>query len=519
MVDKHKYIDKSVSIVSYAIVVIYSVVTALNLFFNNDDYVWYFADKYDSLSRYINPNGRYFSNYVTRLLVNYSAFRYFFISLTIIALIILLSRLIGFDSGKHQVLKRCTILSLVILLPVKTYYETFLWIAGFTNYVFSTVCTLIYITVLFKVMFKDGKFKAYHYFLFPVIALAAGLSIEHIAIYNIILAVASIILLRYKKRKFYIPPFVFLIFSCCAAAIMFFDKNYSEIYESGDSLGERGFNFDFSQLLMNSFQYVVPNYNKKLFIINIIIALAFAVISYHKQDVLKKSKYAGVSLTIVLLYAAYSLFTSVYSDTVPLNLNFRIRGFEMAFIFLYIVSLAYLIWIYFKDDKGLKLYFYLISNILLTAPFMFITPVTARCFFVEYIFWILFTAELLFHIIGLIKNDFKTELSFSGVVVSSCLTAVILSICIVNKSYDSLRINFLKEQIQSGKTSDILIIDNPYPDYTWNDFDNSWFFEFDIGGETNFKLCCDYYGIDYIDLKSEDFHHISASDYYLYTHS
>ncbi|MCR4888516.1 MAG: DUF6056 family protein [Ruminococcus sp.] len=519
MSGKYKYIDKSVSIVSYAIVVIYSVVTALNLFFNNDDYVWYFADKYDSLSRYINPNGRYFSNYVTRLLVNYSAFRYFFISLTIIALIILLSRMIGSDSGKHQVLKRCTILSLVILLPVKTYNETFLWISGFTNYVFSTVCTLIYITVLFNVLFKEGKFKVYHYFLFPVIALAAGLSIEHIAIYNIILAVALIILLRYKKHKFYIPPFVFLIFSCCSATIMFFDKNYTEIYESGDSLGERGFNFDFSQLLMNSFQYVVPNYNKKLFVINIIIALAFGIISYHKRDILKKSKYAGISMATVLLYTAYSLFTSAYTDTVPLNLNFRIRGFEMAFIFLYLVSLAYLIWIYFKDDKGIKLYFYLISNVLLSALFMFITPVTARCFFVEYIFWILFAAELLFHVIELINYDFKMVLSISGLVVSSCLTAVILSICIVNNSYNSLRVNFMKEQLNSGKTSDILVIDSPYPGYTWDDFNNTWFFEQDFEEDTFFKLYCDYYGIDYCELKPEDIHHISASDYYLYTHS
>jgi hypothetical protein len=523
MDSKSKYTDKFISIASYVIVSVYSIVTALSLFFDNDDYIWYFADKYEALNSYINPNGRYFSNYVTRLLVKYSSFRFLFVSITIIALILLLSRFIGFgfDNDRYPVLKKSIILSLLILLPVKTYAETFLWISGFTNYIFSALGTLIYVIILFNVLFKNGNFKIYHYILFPVIALSIGLCVEHIAIYNVILAIASIILLRYKKQKFYIPPFGFLIFSCLAVIIMFFNKNYSEIYESGDSLGTRGFNFDFSEWLMNAFRYVVPNYTKKIFVVNIIIALSFSVISYYKKDIFKKSKYALVSMITVFLYAAYSLFTSAgYADIVPLNINFKIRGCEFAFMFLYVVSLAYLIWIFFRNDRGLKLYFYLISTILLAMPFMFVNPVTARCFFVNYIFWILFACELLFYVFEITNIDLKQTGQFLSLIVCSCFIAVILNISVVNKYYYNLRIDFLKNQLQEGRKSNILVIDLPYPDYNFDDLSKPYIFDTEFAGEyTYFRLLCDYYDIDGKELEFDDFQHISTSDYYLYIHS
>lgn len=512
MSNKSDVQKKILSFAPCAVIVLYAAVTALALFMNGDDYIWYYVGRDADFNEYTAPNGRYFSNFVTTLIVRYPVFRYIFIPVTIVAFLYVLAKLLNIDKKVSEV-RLCFALSFLILIPASTYAETILWMSGFTNYVFSVVLTLIFILTLFNVLFRGREFKLYHFLLFPVLAVVAGLCVEHIAIYDVFLGIAAIILLRIKRKKFYVAPFFYLIPACISIALMFTNRNYSNIAESGDDVGIRTFYFSFSDLFYNIEQFVVPNYIKRFFAVNLVIAVSFLILYRFNTKRFKASKYAPLCMTIVILYAAYSVFYSCYTDLVALKPDMKIRGFEVAFTFLYIVSLLYMLWVFFDGSRLIRFYFYICSTILLTAPFSFINPVTARCFFENYVFWILFSGELLFTAVSLIGSDSSDFIRSCFIFVASALTVFVLGACISNKYYNDLRFDYIREQAEDPSIDRIQIIDLPYQKYVHDDLSDTSATDEDTSIYSYYWLMCRYYGIDGNDKK---FTHISTSDYYVY---
>ena len=504
---------KIVSAAPYILIAVYAFVTALTLFMNGDDYIWYYLGTDDSIVGYQTPNGRYFSNFLTVLIVRYPAFRLLFIPAVLFAFVYVVAKLFDIEK-KTPGVKLCFSLASLILIPSATYCETILWQSGFCNYVFSAVLTLIYFIMLFKVLFLGGKFKAFHFVLFPVLALSAGLCVEHIAIYDIVLGIASIVLLRVRKKKFYIAPVLYLISACAAAAIMFTNGNYSQIADSGDELGTRTFYFSFSDFFYNAEVFVVPHFLKQCFVINIIITASFLVLYRFRNERFKASKYAPICICIVLLYTAYSVFYSCFAELAATKPDMKIRGLEFAFTFAYIVALMYLIWVFFDGDKVIRLYFYICSAIMLMAPFTVINPVTARCFFENYVFWIILSGELFFTAVSHFKKEVNSFESLCVLSFTAFLTVFILGAGISNKYYNDLRFDFIKMQIDEGINPVIQIIDLPYQEYTHDDlidlYSDSSASADDV---TYYKLICKYYGIDGEGVR---YMHISPADYYLY---
>ena len=516
---KSKLIDRFLPFVPYVIAAVYSIVTAVSLFMNGDDYIWYYVDSDERLENFRHPNGRYFSNFVTIKLVRYPVFRYIFVSVILFLLIFLIAKSIS-DSKKNTGLKICFSLAGLIVIPATTYCETIFWISGFTNYVFSILLTLLYIFVFFKVFFTKYEYKLYHCILLPVIAAVAGLCIENIAIFDIILGIASIIMLWIKRKKVYIAPVLFTVVSCGALYAMFTNKNYSDIAEKGDSLGGRDFNFDFSDFFMNSIRYVIPNYVKLLYLTNIIIFVSLLLLTNKKKECFKKAKYGTICMLISGLYLVYSIFCSCYSDVYSLNGLMKIRGIECAFTFLYIVSLLYLCWIFFEGEKRVRLYFFLIATMFATGPFMFINPVSARCFFANYVFWILFSGELFFNVIEEVKIENIRFINSLSLACTFFLTIFILDIGAVNCYYNAVRYDFLRQQVQEKTKDRLQIITLPYDKYVHDDMDIPVVFETKLDEKiTYFELICEYYDIDLHDTAYSDLTRISTVDYYFYIHT
>ncbi len=507
--------NNGLTVVSAVIVLIYAAVSSLSLVMNDDDFLWRAVDNYAVLSSYRNPNGRYFSNFVTLELVKYPTFRIVFVFAVLSLLIFLIAQLIRIDNKRLTYVLTFS-LSAFILIPSSTYSETVCWISGFTNYVFTGVLILLYLLLTFDVLFSEKSFKPYCLVLFPAIALAGGLSVEHVAVYNVILGAAVVVLLRIKRKKFFAAPLLYLVASLAAAYLVFTNKVYSSISNGNDDFGNRRFQFDFSDLFMNTIRFVIPNYIKSFWIINILIALSIVILYNKRRDV--RSKYAPICLVIVILYAVYSVSCSVYSDLAFLEPAMKIRGFETAFAFLYIVALAYFIWLFFGADKRIRLYVFLLSTVLLTAPFMFISPCTPRCFMLDYIFWILLGGELFFSAAAELRNINSRLAAAVSLSAAAGLTALILNIEVTNCYYAHERYDFISEQINSGKENNILVVNYPYPAYVHDDMSNpATFDEISAEGETFtfFEFMGDYYGFDGTGYSMGDFSHISALDYRL----
>ncbi len=508
-------------IIPYILALVYAVVSPLSMFMNDDDYLWYFIGRIDSLDFFRNPNGRYLSNTITYYIVNYPILRFFFVSAVLLAFVFLIAKLIDVEKISYST-KLCFVLSAAALIPATSYCETIAWISGFTNYVFSVVLVLCYLAMVFNVLFSEKNFKPYCLILFPAIAISAGLCVEHVAIYDVFLGIAVIVLLKVRRKKFFIAPVLFFIFACISAFFMFTNGVYSDISGGSDVYGNRKIEISFSDFFTNTLRFVVPNYSKSFWIINIIIAAAVIILFCKKHDMAMKSKYSPVCLAIIVFYSLYSIYCSGYSDLRFLNSAMKVRGFETAFAFLYVISIAYFIWIFFDANRRIRLYIYILSTLMLTGPFIFISPVTARCFFVEYVFWILLSGELLFSALALLVSEHMKQSGLVGVTAAAALVFFILNVQCTNCYYAHLRYDYIKKQIEDGKKSNIIVVDYPYTEYTHDDMSESNNFS-DMGSDTSeesehevyyFDLICKYYGFDGSGYSFYDFKHYSTIDYH-----
>lgn len=176
-----------------------------------------------------------------------------------------------------------------------------------------------------------------------------------------------------------------------------------------------------------------------------------------------------------------------------MSLSMTVRALETAFAFIYVVAIAYNIWVYFDVRTRFRAYLYLLSTLLVSGPFLFVSPVTARCFFVNYMFWILLCGEIFFSAAEYIKIE-MAEKFFTAM--SACAVALMMNIGISNKYCDVIRFNYIKEQVDSNAKI-IQCIKLPYEEYVHDDLCLDYFFDGILDHEQSYgKYTFMYHGIE-----------------------
>lgn len=489
--DKTKF---KVQWLPYVLLCVFAVCSALALFMNGDDYLWYYSAEDEALASWRTPNGRFFSNLMTIWLVRSIPFRTVFIAVTFALFLIVMARL--FD---HQMVMKgagCYMtLLLLIFIPHATYAETINWISGYTNYVFSMLLLFVYLMFMFRCICGDFVPKAYSALLFIPLALAGGLCVEHVTIYNVILGAAMIVLVIKLKKKCLPHAAAFLLGAVAACVIMFSSSIYSSIYSEGDTVGNRYFEVGFANIMQNAYSFVVMHYTKDFWAVPLAVTAAFTWLYIKKDTGEKKPKYLRACMAICWLYAAYAVYTMCHADLRPNTPAMKIVALETAFSFLYAVAVAYLINVYLDKNGKIRAYIYLVSTFLLTAPFLVISPATARCYFANYMFWILLSGEVISCAVK--STDIKKLKPLRGALSAAALAAAFLLtfMCFSNKYYDSLRFDYIKEQLTEKGNKKVALILLPYMELNHDDLTDGLY-----SGE---KGVGEFYYADYI-LKYHD---------------
>ena len=449
----------------------FSFFTAIALFMNGDDYIWYYSIEDSELVSLQTPNGRFFSNKVTVWLVHSFFFRMIFVTVTFAALLIVVGKLLDFRNVTNEVKYYLSVV-LFIFIPHSTYAETVNWISGYTNYIFSILTVFIYLIFMFRCLFDNYEPKPYSAFLFGILSFVGGLCVEHITIYDVFLAIAFLILTSKKNKKSRLHAICYLIGALMSCFLMFCNSIYSDIYHSGDSIGNRYFEFEFADIMQNAYSSVVGHYTKDYWIAAVILTIAFTVL-YFKKDFGKNApKYLRVCMAICWLYSSYSVFTMCISDLRVFTPAMRTVAIETAFSFIYVVAIAYLIYVFIDKDGKIRSYLYLISTFLLTAPFLFISPATPRCFFANYMFWILLCGEILTAAIKTINPKHIERMKGITLAFAFCSVLLILTACLTNKYINTLRFDYIKEQVEDKKNRSIKLILLPYTEFHHDDLED-----------------------------------------------
>lgn len=495
----------------YILVFIFIAISGFTLFICADDYIWFYAFSDDRLSSYASPNGRYFTNFITRYSVQcIPAFSVFYVAV-FMSLVVLIEKLVR----KQHIPRPVSFLSVFILIqliPSSIYTEIFRWISGFNNYCFAFIFTLIYLLCSFKFIFEDYKPKLYSSVLFLIMGFFGCLCVEHLTIYNIMLCVFVVIAIYVRKKKLFLHHFCFLAGAISGAALMFSHDVYHTVAVNADELGTRGFKTSLADTFMHIFCYVLPHFCKDFWIIHILATVVFTVFYYRNREV-KKFKYAGLCIICCWLFVIYLMFTSVFQEITILSYSMKIRAIELSFTFLYICALIYNTVIYLKFDERLRALLYLFSSIILTLPFAIVSPVTARCFFIEYLFWILFFLEVLFACMKRIKSSVWDVYKMILICISCSILVLFANMNITNCLYDHIRYKYLQEQMSSkSKVVEIMLL--PYQKYACDDLSNKTIFSGVLKDNVSYgEYILKYYGISYEDFMKREQCVIEAIDY------
>ena len=191
----------------------------------------------------------------------------------------------------------------------------------------------------------------------------------------------------------------------------------------------------------------------------------------------------------------------------------KIRAIEFAFTFLYICALIYNIVVYLKPDERLRALVYLFSSVTLTIPFAIVSPVTARCFFIEYLFWILFALEVLFASMKRVKCSVWSIYKRILICTSCGIFVLFANMNITNCLYDHKRFEYLQEQMSSkSRVVDLMLL--PYQKYAYDDFSEKTIFSGVSKDDVSYgEYILKYHGISYEDFMNRNRRMIEAKDY------
>lgn len=500
---------------SYLLIIsFFIIISSLTMIMCGDDYIWFYTFTDDRLTTHRSENGRYLTNFITRYIISSDILFHFFYITFFLLLIILMCKLV--DKRVKKATKYISVFVLINLIPATVYQQVIRWKSAFPNYCLGAVFSFIFIIFALRVLFDDYKPKWIISLGFVVLGFAGALCVEHITLYNIAVCFYFfIVFIKHKKSVLHIIPF--FVGTLSGAALMFMHPQYHVIATEGDNLGMRNFNFSLSDVLMQVYRYIIPSFCRNFTVIHLIVTVSFVFLFFKTPDT-KKNKYNMPCVVICILFTLYSFFSSSLQGLVNLSDSMKSSSIELAFTFLYFCALIYNTFFYLNKDNCIRALLFLLSTVVLTAPFLFVSPVTYRCFFNEYLFWILYSLEISFY-------AFKDSSLFTSAFFEKCLSWLACGILVIfanmnitNCYYNSVRYDYIREQVlEKKKYVDAILL--PYHNYVCDDLtagDDLFVTALDNGNDASYiEYIMKYYDIPYDSDNPFQFKEISVYDYNL----
>lgn len=508
------------------VIVLFSFIQGLCLIHHGDDLYWMQESAFNHIFAENAQDQRYFTNVITHFVTSEMILRVFVYTLFTSILLIFTAKII--DGKKQKYIGYFTSIILFLSLPSYFYANTFNWISGFTNYIISLSILFLYIWFVYPVLngekLTSSKFTCIFTF---ILGFLGTLCVEHISIYNFCFGLFIIIYSFKKHKHIHLACITYLIAVIISLFLMFGSSMFISLV-GGDhtDAGMRSFEFSLSDISLKLYTSVIPFFATKFWIIHLIISISVYVL-YCKLDrssfSKKKLHYSKAAMLIVIIYTFYSIFSSTFISIMSLTYAYRVNAIETALVFLYIISLVYLSIIIFDKYRVMRICLYIISAVFLTAPFLFVNPVSPRCFFADYVFWILIVGEILMYLFDTtnIYDSLYINKVFS--LLSVLLIIFISYINVSNKICDNIRVKYIHQQLNEDSNT-IEIIKIPYSDYstdviytfpTDNEVEEIVTDDNMIGSKDRyFDYYKDYIGVD-DRFDPKDFVYIPIQDYFM----
>lgn len=416
---------------------------------SGDDFAWGSSIGVERLhSLFKNYNGRYAGNLLVLILTRSNILRTITISFTLVGIVYFVSKLLPFN--KKNIWIYTTIL--LLAMPLSIFTSTIPWTSGFCNYVMPTLITLY----LFKLL--NSEKTTFNIIKVFAMSFIVCLFMENITLYILFFSFAYLIYDFIKNKKIDSRLIVFFIGSLLGTIFMFSNGAYYAIATSNDTYRTINQSNFFDKL----FYIIIPLLLKQNFLILIFITTCFIKLEKCGKIVLN-NKIDKILFLSLLIFTIYSCISFIYSEwQILAKFTF---AFDLVMTATYFIACVYFI-LTSKMDALFKkrAIFWLISIAILVAPLLFVNPIGGRCFYIIYIFQILFAMELL---VKSFKDDEIKNLEDLSILIIAMMFIYYITIYGYIYFCNLKQIKKIQGELSNG-VEEITLYRLPYNNYIWD---------------------------------------------------
>lgn len=403
--------------------------------YSHDDWAWGSQIGIDRLNSFFNNyNGRYVSNLIVIILTRSYVLRSIFVSIVLSLIFYLLDKIIDCKNKTVKLLE----LLLFAAIPHLILMQSIVWVSGFTNYVFPTLLILLYINFN-----KQSKSKKYIPLLF-LLGIISTLCVEHLTIYCVILSLFYIVINYRRNKKIDLNNLSYFIGSIIGSTLMFTNGAYHLIANNTDTYRNISPIINAISNYFNTITYelVINNY-----LINIVISVALVIMIYNKTF---KKKFNSIKNILLIIFASFPIYTIILNILNVSSVFKYIKYFNALFSAIYLFAIFISLLFLFKGNKLFKFLFIYLSIAVMSGPLLIVSPIGSRCFYSQYIFFIIFAIMLVSEIIGEYKN---IETILNKIIKTSIVIVYLFYLAIYANIFiqNNIRQRYLNEHINDSK--------------------------------------------------------------------
>lgn len=430
-----------------------------------DDWTWGTSKGIERLQDFFKDyNGRYASNILEIIMTRYAIIRLVFFAVFSTLLIILTGKLIP---HKTDVSSKIAFF-LFLLVPTAIYAQTFGWLAGFVNYVPSIVLLLVYLVWVKNIVEPVAPtYKTHAAWYVVPLGFFSTLIVEHVTLFIIFTGFLVIAYTYYTHKKVYALHLSYFISSLLGSLVMFTNGAYINVLLGKDTyrtVREYDSMFDrFYVTYKESMYQPLFMDNKFIWLILSVLVCLVMVKTIHQKKWIER----GAKPLLLCSISSFTLFNLLFD----FSLGSRFLGdvtqdVEAIFSLVFFVSiLAASLMFTTNRYIQLRLTYYAMGIVLLTIPFVFITPYGPRCVFGAYTFIVLMVIELFVYLTE--GNNWSLRGVTQCIMISNGVIMVVFTLILsMNYIAHQERIEHMYQDIQEKKQV-ITMKELPFPQFHW----------------------------------------------------
>lgn len=417
--------------------------------YTDDDLRWGTSMGMDRLREgFQGYGGRYVGYMIIMTLTRFRVVKVVFQSLVLSLLLYLLEKFAG---GR-----KVYYLSVIIMffMPIWMKSQTIAWAAGFANYVTSVTFTLIYMVHIYRLLDEEKPQEIEARKLIQLVgyfflAIVNSLIVEHFTMLNICLVIFALAYSYIKNKKVSKVDVAYLLGIITGVIAMFSNPCYGNVFSGSDSYRHVARGGMLNSLYTGFAKIANLSLLHFAFVILIFAEVMILAFRARKEDFSKWQKIcAGISvygfaIGAVILAVKYAMRENnsvIYSYKLMVLAICMVGGAVLA---VGIIS--------FSSKRFFQCMLPLVSILILDGQFLFVNPVTPRCFFGSYIMFIV----LIYQLMILVPEgnwSFFDGHKVQLVLLAVAYLAVLFNLFIYARIYgeDKARNEYVRQQSEAG---------------------------------------------------------------------